>query len=32
MKRIKKFLNYLKWLEKERIKAAIYSGSAGPLI
>jgi hypothetical protein len=32
MKRIKKFIKYLKWLEQERIKAAIYTGSVGPLI
>jgi hypothetical protein len=32
MKRIKKILNYLKWLDQERIKAAIYTGNPGPLI
>jgi len=32
MKIIKKFINYLKWFEKERIKASIYSGTSGPLI
>tara|TARA_Y100000389_G_C16956612_1_gene269050 strand:+ start:329 stop:430 length:102 start_codon:yes stop_codon:yes gene_type:complete len=32
LKKIKKFLNYIKWLEEQRMKAAIKSGSAGPLM
>ncbi len=33
MKRIlKKIWNYLTWLEEQRMKAAIKSGSSGPLL
>lgn len=32
MKRIKRFLKFLKWIEEQRIKAAIYSGSSGTLL
>lgn len=32
MKRIKRFWKYLQWLEEQRMKAAIHSGSAGPLM
>ena len=31
-RRLKKFWNYLQWLEEKRMKAAIKSGSAGPLM
>lgn len=31
MKKIKKFFKYIAWLEEQRIKCAIYTGSAGPL-
>ena len=30
--KLKKLWNYLTWLEEQRIKAAIHSGSAGPLL
>ena len=30
--KLKKFWNYLQWLEEQRMKAAIKSGSAGPLM
>ncbi len=30
--KLKKFWNYLQWLEEKRMKAAIKSGSAGPLM
>ena len=30
--RLNKIWTYMKWLEEQRIKAAIYSGSAGPLL
>ena len=32
MKTLKKIWNYLIWLEEQRMKAAIKSGSAGPLM
>jgi hypothetical protein len=32
IKRLKKWWSYMKWLEEQRMKAAIYSGSAGPLM
>lgn len=32
IKRLKKLWAYMKWLEEQRMKAAIYSGSAGPLM
>jgi len=32
MKTIKKIWNHLLWLEEQRIKCAIKSGSAGPLM
>tara|TARA_B110000285_G_scaffold42150_1_gene46539 strand:- start:3150 stop:3251 length:102 start_codon:yes stop_codon:yes gene_type:complete len=32
IKKLKKLWNYLQWLEEQRMKAAIKSGSAGPLI
>lgn len=32
MKTLKKIWNYLLWLEEQRMKAAIKSGSAGPLL
>lgn len=32
MKALKKIWNYLTWLEEQRIKAAIETGSAGPLM
>ena len=32
MKTLKKIWNYLIWLEEQRMKAAIKSGSAGPLL
>ena len=32
IKRLKKWWAYMKWLEEQRMKAAIYSGSAGPLM
>lgn len=32
MKALKKIWNYLTWLEEQRIKAAIKTGSAGPLM
>ena len=32
MKRVKQFFKYLAWLEQERINAAIYTCSAGPLM
>ena len=32
MKRLYRIWAYMKWLEKQRMKAAIYSGSAGPLM
>ena len=31
-RRLKEFWNYLQWLEEQRMKAAIKSGSAGPLM
>lgn len=31
-KKLKKLWKYLQWLEEQRMKAAIKSGSAGPLI
>jgi|TARA_B110000971_G_C19527108_1_gene284322 hypothetical protein len=31
-KKLKKLWKYLTWLEEQRMKAAIKSGSAGPLI
>jgi len=31
MKRIKRIIAFLKFIEQERIKAAIHCGSAGPL-
>lgn len=30
--KLKKFWKYLTWLEEQRIKAAIYCGSAGSLL
>ena len=30
--KIRKFFKYLTWLEEQRMKAAIKSGSAGPLM
>jgi hypothetical protein len=32
IKKLKKLWKYLTWLEEQRMKAAIKSGSAGPLI
>jgi len=32
IKKLKKLWKYLTWLEDQRMKAAIKSGSAGPLI
>ena len=32
MKKLKQIWEYMKWLESERIKSAIHSGSAGPLM
>ena len=32
MKTLKKVWKYLQWLEKQRIKAAIKSSSAGPFM
>jgi len=31
-RRLKEFWNYLQWLEEQRMKAAIHSCSAGPLM
>lgn len=30
--KIRRFFKYLNWLEEQRMKAAIKSGSAGPLM
>jgi len=30
--KLKKFWKYLQWIENERIKCAIHTGSAGPLL
>jgi|TARA_B110000483_G_scaffold206134_1_gene250239 hypothetical protein len=30
--KLKKLWKYLQWLEEQRMKAAIHSGSAGPLL
>ena len=32
MKQLNRFWKYLQWLEEQRMKAAIKSGSAGPLM
>jgi hypothetical protein len=32
MKTLKKLWKHLVWLEEQRMKAAIHSGSAGPLM
>lgn len=32
IKKISKIWAYMKWLEEQRMKAAIYSCSAGPLM
>ena len=32
LKRIKKWHAYMVWIEEQRMKAAEYTGSAGPLL
>lgn len=32
IKNLKQFWDYLTWIEEQRMKAAEYTGSAGPLL